>query len=64
MNIYLLSPDRLSGRNYITSDKVTFRPDIRQKLLFFFLKKKNQDIKSLRTLKISNLGKHMSINFH
>ena len=33
---FFLSPDRFSGKNDVTSDKVHFRPDIRQN---FFLKK-------------------------
>ena len=41
--IYIfLGPDRLPGRNDVTSDNVGFRPDIRQNYL-----KKNQEIKSL-----------------
>ena len=35
--IFFVSPDRLSGGNVVTSDKVNFRPDIRQS--FSFLKK-------------------------
>ena len=31
-----LGPDRMPGESYVTSDKVNFRPDIKQKL---FLKK-------------------------
>ena len=47
LSIYLyiyiyLSPDRLAGRSDAASDKVNFRPDIRQN---FFLEK-NEDIKS------------------
>ena len=37
-----LSPDKLSGRNDVTSNKVSFRKDIRQN---FFVE--NHDIKSL-----------------
>ena len=37
-----LSPDKLSGKNDVTSNKVSFRKDIRQN---FFVE--NQDIKSL-----------------
>ena len=29
-----LSPDRLCGRNNVTSDKVNFRPDIRQNIFW------------------------------
>ena len=29
-----LNPDRLPGRNDVTSDKVNFRPDVRQNFLF------------------------------
>ena len=37
MKIYIyLSPDRLSGRNDVTSDKANVKPDIRQN---FFCKK-------------------------
>ena len=36
LNLIFLSPDRLSGRNDVTSDKVNFRAAIRQNL---FLKK-------------------------
>ena len=43
LNIIFLSPDRLSGRNDVTSDKVNLRPGIRKNLLY----EKNQDIKSL-----------------
>ena len=35
--IYILSPDRSSVRSDVASDKINFRPDIRQN--FFFLKK-------------------------
>ena len=31
LNIFLLRPDSLSGRNDVKSHKVNFRPDIRQK---------------------------------
>ena len=41
---YIFSPDRLSGRNDVTLDKVNLRPDIWQNFFFF---EKNQDIKSL-----------------
>ena len=40
---FFQNPDRLSGRNDATSDKVNFRSDIRQSLIF----EKNQDDKSL-----------------
>ena len=33
-NKFLKIPDRLSGRNDVTSDKLSIRPDIRQ---FFFV---------------------------
>ena len=39
--MFFLNPNKLSGRNDVTSEKVKFRPDIRQ------IKKKNQDMKSL-----------------
>ena len=39
---FFLNPDRLSGRNNVTSDKVNVRPDIRQKIFL----KKNLDIKN------------------
>ena len=32
LNIFLLSPDRLSVRNDVTPDKLNFRPDIEQNL--------------------------------
>ena len=41
LNIDFLSPDRLSGRNDVTSDKVNFRLDIR--LNFFFKKQVHQE---------------------
>ena len=38
--IYIfLTPDRLSSRNDVMSDKVNVRPDITQNFFFFFLKK-------------------------
>ena len=42
LNITFLTSGRLSGRNDVTSEKVNFRPDIRQIFL-----KKNEDIKTL-----------------
>ena len=42
LNVIFLSPDRLSGRNGVTSVKVNFRPDIRQNVFF----EKYQGIKS------------------
>ena len=48
MNI-ILSPERLSGRNDVTSDKVNFRPDINIRLAFEKQnQKKKQEIKNLR----------------
>ena len=44
LNNIFLSPDTLSGRNDVTSDKASFRPDIRQNFSFF---EQNPDIKSL-----------------
>ena len=71
LNIIFLSPGRLSGRNSVTSDKVNFRPDIRQNL---FLKKsriskvcvasKTIWIYSTLINMVNNLGKHMSISIH
>ena len=43
MNVIFLSSDLLSGRNDVTSDKVNFRPGIRQN----FFSEKNYDIESL-----------------
>ena len=37
-NKFFKSPDRLSGRNDVTSDKLSIRPDIRQFFLFVFEK--------------------------
>ena len=42
LQMIFLSPNKLSGRNDVTSNKVNFRKDIRQN---FFVE--NQDIKSL-----------------
>ena len=43
MNVIFSSRDLLSGRNDVTSDKVNFRPGIRQN----FFSEKNYDIESL-----------------
>ena len=42
--IFSLNPDRLSGSNDITSDKLNFRPDIRH---FFSKKSGHQEFVSL-----------------
>ena len=45
----ILSPERLSGRDDVTSDKVNFRSDINIRLAFEKQnQKKKQEIKNLR----------------
>ena len=32
LNVFFQTPDRMSGRNDVTADKVNFMPDIKQKV--------------------------------